>query len=186
MRKLIFTLLLSLYASVVSAATIEYEIYSYMGEDNGVLLAKGARTYDEADVEVIEKEHRGEVHWAKSLELEGGFRIGASIYREPRITGFGLWAKNSPCGFSWEWFNASSSDTFKKLQEGGVVSVKYRKVEGLLEIAAISFESDIFLRLNETRKEVAGVTHRILIKKGSVLVFATSNALQRPAALVRP
>jgi hypothetical protein len=186
MKKLIVTLVLALCASLARAETIEYEIYSYTDDGNSVLVANGVRSYDASDIEVIEKEHRGEVHWAKSLELESGFRIGASIYREPKITGFGLWAKNSPCGFSWEWFTASSSDTFDKLQEGGAVSVKYHQSNGLLEIGSISFESDISLRLNETRKEIGGVTHRILIKKGSVLAFGPNNALQRTAALTRP
>lgn len=159
------------------AAKIVYEIYSLDANRSPTLLAKGIKEYSDSDIRIERREHRGQVHWSKSLPLEKGFGVGASIYREPEITGFGIWAEGSLCGFSWEWFNVKSPGKFKKLQESGEISVVYREMEKNKEIAEIHFDTDISLRLNES-KEVGKKTHRILIRQGSVLKFPPNNALQ--------
>ena len=182
MKKLTVLIVLCVFSVVVFGESITYEIYRFTENNVKKLIGKGVKEYTLSDVEVIEKEHKGGVHWAKSLALEGGYRVGASIYRESEITGFGLWAKKSSCGFSWEWFNASGSETFSKLQEGGSVSVEYNEIDGLKEIVKVSFDTDISLRINETRKEIGGVTHRILIKKGSILKFSSDNNTFQPTA----
>lgn len=179
-------IIFSLLASMAHGESISYEIYSFMGSPEGQLIARGTKEYALSDIEVTEKEYMGEIHWTKVLELEDGFKIGTSIYRETEITGFGLWAKQTPCGFSWEWFNASGPGKYNKLQEGGSISVEYHESNGLKEIVTVRFDMDISLRLDEERKEIDGITHRILVKKGSVLKFSPDNALQRTVAQSRP
>ncbi len=121
-----------------------------------MLVGKDTQEYSLSDIEVIaiERKYNG-VHWAQALELEGGFRVGTSIYREPEITSFGLWAKHGPCGLSWEWFNVDASSPLicKKLQASSAVSVEYHETEELKAIVAVHFDTDISLRLNENRKE---------------------------------
>jgi hypothetical protein len=172
---------LSIFATVGRAEKIAYEIYAIDEAGKPSLMGKGVKDYGDADLEIEERNVRGEIHWSKSLEFEGGFSIGASIYREPEVTGFGLWARHTPCGFSWEWFNATVPGHFKKLQETGHLSVAYRDVGPLKEITQIVFDTDVSLRLNESQ-EIHRDTHRILIKKGSVLKFPPNNSLHRTRA----
>lgn len=184
LRRFALAVLLSV-ALPAWAEKIVYELSSLDGNGNPTLLAKGSKKYSDSDIRIEKREHRGEVHWSKSLSLEKGFGIGASIYQEPEITGFGIWAEGSACGFSWEWFNVTGPGKFKKLQESGEVSVVYREVRQNKEIAEIHFDTDISLRLNES-KEVGKKTHRILVRKGSVLKFPPNNAFQGTVALARP
>lgn len=181
LRRLILLCSLLMFAHAGHAAQIDYEIYSVDVASKPTLLAKGVKQYGDADLAVDERKSRGSVHWSKSLELEGGFFIGASIYREPAVTGFGLWAQRSPCGFSWEWFNASTPGRFEKLQETGRVSVTYRSVGKLKEISEIAFDTDVSLRLNESQ-DIDRDTHRILVKSGSVLKFPPAHSPNRSRA----
>lgn len=169
---------LSLCMNASKAEKIDYEIFALDEAGKPSLLAKGTRDYGDADIEVKERNSKGEIHWSKSIELEGGFSIGASIYREPEVSGFGLMAQHSPCGFSWEWFNASTPGHFKKLQEMGYLAVAYRNVGAMKEIAEIVFETDVSLRLNDSR-DIHRVTHRILVRKGSVLKYPSNNSLHQ-------
>ena len=182
-RQYLLTLLL-VASPVINAEQISYEIYSFETDPYGTLIAKGVKDYSVSDVQVIKKEHRGEVHWSKILMLDNGFGISGSIYREPEITGFGLSAEGSECSFSWEWFNIIEPGKYKKLQETGQITAKYNRVDSLKEISEIYFDTDISLRLNES-KEVGRDTHRILIRKGSVLKFPP-NAFHGTVALSRP
>ncbi len=179
-RALLLSFLLAC-ATTGRAEKIEFEIYAIDEANKPALITKGGKEYGDADLEIEERNSRGEIHWSKSLELEGGFSVGASIYRETEVTGFGLWAKHSPCGFSWEWFNATASGRFKKLQEAGQLSVTYRDVGPMKEISEIVFDSDVSLRLNESQ-DIHRKTHRILVKKGSVLKFPPNNSLHRTRA----
>lgn len=156
-----------------------------MSDPNGVLIAKGVKEYSASEIQVIEKEHRGEIHWSKTLMLDKGFGISGSIYREPEITGFGLSAEGSECSFSWEWFKIIESGKYKKLQEAGEISVKYNRIGSLKEVSEIYFDTDISLRLNES-KEIGRDTHRILIREGSVLKLPPNNAFHETVALSRP
>lgn len=187
MRVLLLTVLLAC-SSLTRAEKIGYEIYAMNGAELPTLISKGIKEYSAADFLVEESNDRGRVNWSKSLELDGGFSIGASIYRESEVAGFGLWAQRSPCGFSWEWFNATAPGHFKKLQEVGLLSVSYRSEGNLKEIAEIVFDSDVSLRLNESQ-DTNRKTHRVLIKKGSVLKFPLNSSLnpdlQRKAAASR-
>lgn len=177
---LLFSLLL-ICAAAAKAEKIDYEIFAVDEAGNLALITKGVKEYGDSELDIEERNFRGEIHWSKSLELEGGFSVGASIYREPEVTGFGLWARRSPCGFSWEWFNAIAPGHFKKLQETGQLSVTYRNIGPMKEIAEIVFDTDVSLRLNESQ-DIYRKTHRVLVKKGSVLKFPLNNSLHRARA----
>jgi len=148
------------------ASTITYEIYDYSKDKNGHLVAAGSKEYSDVDINIA----CDNSHCKKILLLEQGYSVGASIYREQKLTGFGIWVRRNNQGFSWEWFNLDGNRTFKKLQEGGMVTVKYSGLPIVEEIAEIIFDTNISLRLNESN-EVGSVTQRILIKKGSILKF---------------
>jgi hypothetical protein len=174
---------LSILAFPVWAEKLSFEIYKLDEKGARIRIAEGVKEYQDADFEV--RKGRGDKHWSKSLSLANGFGVGASIYQEPKITGFGMWAQGSGCGFSWEWFNLSGPNSYVKLQESGEVSVLYRGAKEEKEIAEIKFDTDVSLRLRETRT-VNRETHRILIKKGSILKFPSNSNLQQAAALSRP
>jgi hypothetical protein len=172
MHRTLLPSLFLLFLLPAGAETIDYEISRISSDNVSIVLAKGKKEYSVSDIVVEEKNSDGEIHWSKTLPLENGFGVGASIYREPKLTGFGLWGVNDGCrSFSWEWFNIEKLGTFKKLQEGGMVLVTYQGQPLVEEIAEIFFTTDISLRINNSC-EVGKVTHRLLIKKGSVLTFA--------------
>jgi len=153
-----------------NAASISYVITDCTDATNPKEIASGTVSYSQSDIQVEQRGNDKQSFWSKSLELDAGYRVGASIYREKQIDGFGLWATHDRRSFSWEWFDQPRGDKFKKLQESGSVRVTYRNVQDLQELASITFESDVSLRINQT-DEVGKVTHRILVKKGSVLEF---------------
>ena len=170
-------------SSASRGETIVYEIYALPTEKDRTLLAKGVRDYKLTEVESYEHWLFSPHHWTKQLRIKDDFYIGGSIYRQPKMEGFGLWIKRdtkwyevwSDGGFSWEWFDQRQSDNvYRKLQGPGRVKVTMRTVNGLEEIATVEFLDDITMRLNDqpwftssTRK-----THHIIIGKGSVLRFA--------------
>lgn len=166
------------FSLVGRAERIEYEIHSIDDAGKPTPIGAGAKEYADSDFLVEQRSTQRETHWSKELELENGFRIGVSSYREPVVAGFGLWAKRSPCGFSWEWFDATDANRFAKRQEGGGLLVTYTKFGSDLEISRISFESDVSLRLNES-PDTLKMTHRVLIKAGSVLKLPPSVAFQK-------
>ena len=167
----------------VSAESLTFEIYALPKGGQKVLLAKGTKEYTLKDVEVEEHGFFGPKHWTKHLELRDRFYIGGSIYREPTLSGFGLWVERKPRwfeiwsdgGFSWEWFSRRQpNNVFRKLQGPGHVKVTLTKAAGSEEIATVEFLEDITMRLRDhpwfffsDRK-----THHIVIGKGSVLRFA--------------
>jgi len=167
MIKTVLSLIFVLWLSEAAfASSVAYEIYDFTQDKNGQLVAEGSKEYLYTDI----KAECDEVHCKKSLLLEQGYSIGASIYRESKLKGFGLWAKINDQGFSWEWFNLTGEGTFKKLQEGGMVTVTYQGLPAVEEIAEIIFDTDISLRLDDS-PQVGALAQRILIKKGSILKF---------------
>lgn len=166
---------MTVFAATCSAEKIEYEIYAVDEVGGTSLMAKGIRNYGDADLEVEERKVQGETHWSKSLELASGFSIGISIFREPEITGLGIWARRSPCGFSWEWFDAVAAGRFRKLQESGKLTVMHRDVGPLKEISEITFDTDVSLRLNESQ-DMNRITHRIVVKRGSTLKLPSAQS----------
>lgn len=170
-------------APAVDVGTLDYEIYEISEIDGKEmkLLAAGKKHYSSRDLYVKELRSRGQSHWSKSVALDKGFSIGAQIQREAEISGFGLWVKLSDCGFSWEWFNLAAPGKFTKLQESGELSVAYRQHGESKEIAGIVFDTDVWLRLDES-KRLDRITHRILVKKGSALEFPAEQTASRAQA----
>lgn len=133
------------------------------------IISEGTVVYDISDIVVEERNG----FTSKYLPVFETFNIGASIFREKEKGGFGLWIDKNGDGFSWEWFTPEEGNVFKKLQESGRVLVNYHSYEGLYEIESIEFLEDVSMRLDTLyfipfwfKK-----THRMLVKKGSVLIF---------------
>ena len=180
----IVLLFFSVLSYSVWAQKIEYQIFTVDEVGRQTKLVEGVKEYSDSDFEILKGRENNS--WSKSLELADGFGVGASIYRERMITGFGMWAQGSPCGFSWEWFKRSGPSSFIKLQESGEISVVFRhdKADGMSEIAEVRFDTDVSLRLSESKRDRE--THRILIRKGSVITFPSYSRLQTAAAAQRP
>ncbi len=137
------------------------------------IISEGTVDYSISDI-VVEKRNG---FTSKYLPVYENFNIGASIYREKEKGGFGLWIDRNGEGFSWEWFTPEKGNVFKKLQESGRVLVNYRSYDGLYEIESIEFIEDVSMRL-DTLDFIPfwfKKTHRMLVKKGSVLMFLPHN-----------
>jgi len=159
-------------ACVSNSASLQYEIYEFGERSNPKLIASGKKEYSQADIIIEEKLARDEPFWSKSLTLEAGFSVGASIYRNRETKGFGMWGSLSDCdSFSWEWFDLKALGVFEKRQESGQISVKYQGQPMYQEITDIRFDTDISLRVD---KKSGGeqVEYRIVVKKGSELKFS--------------
>ena len=112
-------LILVTAVSEVSAESIQYEIVALHWWGNE-LIAKGTYEYTVRDVRVTELA-TGDAHvWQKSVKIWGEYAIGASVYREASLDGFGLWVQKGQHGFSWDWFDRESKDVYRKLQGPGV------------------------------------------------------------------
>lgn len=176
MRSILTIAFILMISGVVLAESIEYELYDFTSAPEGVLVAAGTIEYSVDDVRIIQKKSKeGEIWWKKILWLEHGYGISASVYIESEVTGFGLTGTldNELCkhAFSWEWFQQKEGLDFYKIQEGGAVRIQTSEKDGGKVISKVVFETDISLRIN-TADDIKSVTHRILIKKGSVLAFA--------------
>jgi hypothetical protein len=151
---------------------LTYDAYSLGGAIGRQLLLHGVRTYSPAcDIDVRPLAANA---WNKSLLLEGGFVIEASVYREPTLTGFGLTIdKPAANGFSWEWFDIESGNVFRKLQGPGRVAVEVAKGPGYEELRSVEFLDDITLRYRDDSTNAPGAhTHEVVVRKGSVLRVA--------------
>ena len=163
--------------------TITFEIYALPKGEPPQLLAKGIKTYTSSDIKSTEYPLAGAQYWAKTLQLNEEFYIGGSIYREPKLGGFGLWVKRRPGpfefwstgGFSWEWFDyRQQNDVYRKLQGTGRVKVTMLRGSGYEEIGSVEFLDDVTMRLNDQPWFTFSLekTHHVIIRKGSVLRFA--------------
>ncbi len=168
MIKVVLSLIFAVCVSEAAlASTVSYEIRHSTQDKSGRLVAEGTKVYSYADIKVT----CVQTLCKKTLLLEQGYSVGASIYREPKLKGFGIWAVRNDQGFSWEWFSRAGEDSFKKLQEEEMVSVKYQGLPVLEEIAEIRFDTDVYLRLDEYHTS-DGNPQGIYIKKNSILKFA--------------
>lgn len=159
-------LFLSLLSSLSFATEISYEIYDIA---QNKIVAKGTRSYSKADVIENPYQSRGKQVVEKYVELESGFKVGARIFFEPKITGFGLVAQLTSEDFSWEWYNLERDSIFKKLQGGTFVEVRFSGAPLLQILQEVDFLDDTTLRFR--LDGAPDETHEILIKKGSVLRF---------------
>lgn len=150
LSRIFFVMLLLLLASLVHGADIHYRIYVLA--EQPTLLAEGNRVYDLEDIRVI----NAGTHYRKFLSIADGFTLGASVFPEENVDGFGLWIKKQPewwefwsdGGFSWEWFDRVSDDTFRKRQGAGLVKVAFTKRDGRFELASVQFIQAVTFRLN--------------------------------------
>lgn len=175
MLRLFAYLALCLLPLPAQAEKLSYSIYSLpliFGERE--TITEGVRTYVHDDIQVEAGPAPNVKNWRKTLVISHGFSIGASVYREPKIEGFGLWMHKNGGGFSWEWFDLEKENIFCKRQGAGRVKVQFRQVEGEQELASIEFLEDVTFRLDTLwlipfwDKD----THHLVVKKGGVLWLA--------------
>ena len=148
------------------AEVIDYEVREVSRIGTRV-IANGRRDYSPSEVKVYPYERDGKHIAEKLLELEQGFKVGARIFTEKGLTGFGLIAQQSDQDFSWEWFSQKAGSQFKKLQGGQLVEVQTQRSPFGEELVQILFLADTTLRFKPRGEP--DFTHHIVIKAGSVL-----------------
>lgn len=178
MCRFILTLLIVLTSSTVVAETISYSIYSLpilKGEPK--LVTEGKRVYSHSEIENQAGPAASEINWTRTLAIVNGFEIGASVYREPRTDGFGLWIRKDGEGFSWEWFIRESDQIFRKLQGSGRLKVRFARFGQMEELAEVEFLDDVTMRL-DTRglgtfiPFLSKSSDHLVVRKGSILWLA--------------
>lgn len=154
---------------------LSYAIYAYPffgGEAK--LVREGTLTYRHSDVRTLMHPGADGTMSVKVLEVADGYQIHGNIFREERLDGFGLSLSKEGHGFSWDWFDRSSGDIFRKLQGGGQLQVRTRTVGDKVELAEVLFLDDVTLRLD--RYWIIPFRNRnsdeMVVKRGSVLWFA--------------
>lgn len=145
------------------------QIFSYeaLTVDNAGVrkrLGEGIREY-RPGVDVLVEEMRPDA-WEKTLQLDYGLSISASVYPKEKLIGFGLVISKDDSGFSWEWFNRDEGNVFRKLLGGGKVKVSVLDGNGSQELVAVEFLDDIVLTCED---KGSGITYEVHVKKGSVL-----------------
>ncbi len=171
MKRILIAVLLIAQWQFAAAEVIEYEIYelSKSGEARQ-LIARGKREYSLKDIEVHPYQRDGRQIAEKLIELEQGYRVGARIFYEKELTGFGLLAKRTKADFSWEWYNKETGNRFKKLQGHTYVTVRTVGQPMVEELTEVKFLEDTNLRFIANRQGMDD-THSIIVKAGSVLKF---------------
>lgn len=172
MLRIVFWILFALAASRAHAETINYSIYSIpLFGSQRELVSEGKKVYAPSDIKVAKVTAADKEGWQKSLSVAPEFEVGASIYRERQVDGFGMWIHKNGSGFSWEWFVRESPDTFRKLQGNGLLKVRFTRSESFDEVDEIEFLTDVTMRLN-TRWFIPFLhkdTDELVVRKGSVL-----------------
>jgi hypothetical protein len=163
-----FLLLIIALPRLSHAETVEYEIRE-VSRIGSRVITKGSRDYSLSEVKAYPYERANKHIVEKLLELEQGFKIGARIFNEKELTGFGLLAQQTDGDFSWEWFSKESGSRFKKLQGGQSVEVETVPFPLGEELAQVRFLEDTTLRFKQ--EGAANETHHIIVKAGSVLRF---------------
>ena len=175
MRALLMASVVAGMTSISLAEELRFEAYALAPNAERKLLQKGKVEYSPAkDVQVTDEALPGRpYHWGKRLLLFGPYELEADVYRESTLDGFGLVIndRDHPGGFSWNWFDRESDDTFVKRKGSGRLRVTVRQVNALVELEAVEFLDDIILRYKENiRRQPPGEhTHEFVIFKGSVL-----------------
>lgn len=163
----IVTLLIILFCNSVYAAEIGYEIIE---KSSATIIAKGIREYGKEDLLLSPYVTQGRHVVEKFIELEKGFKVGARIFQEHRLAGFGLVAQLTDEDFSWEWYNHKEGNLFVKLQGGTLAKVKSSGLPVIEILEEVEFLEDTKLcfQLGGPGRDES---HDIVIKKGSVLKF---------------
>ena len=160
-------LLLLVLSSYTTAEIITYEIYHTLTHK---LIASGIKQYTKKDIIEHPYQRNGQEINEKLLELEQGYKIGARIFKEEKLTGFGLVAELKLSDFSWEWYNITDNLLFKKLQGGTLVSVGIGGGPIYQILEEVNFLDDTELEFTTGCKNKK-TSYTILIKQGSVLKF---------------
>jgi hypothetical protein len=160
---LLVNVLLFLAASFVYAQTAEdkrgmhgFIKYKLINADNNVVMSSGEMGIKETFVEKKDIACKpGKVYFeGRYFKIYDGFIVGFSNYGckdKAALDGFGMWLNRLPHDVgSWEWYDKTDENTFKKLQGNGVVKVEYREREGYWEIAKIKFIGDQVFRCEKT------------------------------------
>ena len=178
MYRSLLALFIALSSSMVFAETISYSIYSlpiFRGEPR--LVAEGKRVYSHDEIRSTPGPVAGITNWSRTLAIANGVEIGASVYRESKTDGFGLWIHKDGQGFSWEWFTRESDQVFRKLQGPGRLKVRFARIGQLEELAEIEFLDDVTLRVNTLWFTtfipfLNQESDHLVVRKGSVLWLA--------------
>jgi hypothetical protein len=157
------------FAYCRNSGSLQYEIYELQGNSAAKLLAKGTVEPSTRDVAIIEGSTLGQTFLQKSVALSDGFRIGASVFPEKTLDGFGLWIRRDDGGFSWNWFVRENGLTYRKLQGPGRVKVTLAPNKDYEELIAIEFLDDVTLTGRFGWFSLLSDTHYVVVKKGGVL-----------------
>lgn len=169
MNNVLKSIALLFVCQVCAAETITYEIYERV--ESGAftkLVAAGSRTYGLTDLVISPYESDGKYIREVFVELEQGYKIGARIFSERRLTGFGLLAQKTDRDFSWEWYDKLEGNEYVKRQGGTTVTVKVTGLPLFEELASVSFDEDAHLSFIFNQKGDES-THLIVVKSGSIL-----------------
>jgi len=166
--KIILLIIALLFTAPAFAETINYEIYE---KATGTLIGSGVKEYSSNDIILNPYKSRGRSVVEKFIELEQGYKVGARIFLESKLTGFGLIAELKEGDFSWEWYDQLEGDTFRKLQgKRGLVKVRVSGLPVQEVLEEVEFLDDAKLSFQQGGAGKSE-SHDIIIKKGSVFKF---------------
>ena len=172
-RTLLTVAVLFLTALLLASArgcrdSFDYAIYAIPTGSKPDLLAQGTAKADGTNVKSAEGAAFGRHFQRKWIELESDFIVGANVYREKRLDGFGLWIRRHGSGFSWNWFTRESGLVFRKLQGSGRIEASLTPNKEYEELSGVEFLDDVTLT-GQFGWLPYWDTHQVIIKKGSVL-----------------
>ena len=163
-----FILFLAVFtANVAASSEISFEIRDHAVDQ---VIHSGSVEYSSRDViETWYEYPDGEPVAEMEVPLDGGFTVGARIFSETKLTGFGIVGHRARTDFSWEWFELCSGETFNKLQGDAQVKVRLSGMPVFEILREIELLDDVLVEIQSYPGE--GVTYSILLKAGSVLKF---------------
>lgn len=161
------------------AESFSFEVYVLEGSGKR-LLSKGEKTYTRKDIDVTKLSGRGMTLANMSLDLGNGFAVGCTDDGQSSVEGIGLWMNRVPredesdqyAGFSWELYKRSAGAVFKKVTGDGQIRIETRRVGEIEWLTRVEFLDDTVFHLVAKRgAKPTEISHEMLIRKGSVLVF---------------
>lgn len=179
MPQALITILILLLSTSVRGQSFWFELFAR--ESSGVRLIKEGTLQSSANETTVTRWPRDPKVLDKQLSLKSGFVVGLGDHAESRLTGIGLWVKRLPSpmeasqypGFSWEWFDLSTGNTFQKRKGDGSIRITTRSIGERVLVERVEFLDDITFELNAKEDGAPGTyTHELRIKKGSVLAFS--------------
>ena len=169
-----------IFAAAASAVAVgqsfKYELLDISNEP-ARLLAKGSIDIKSKLAITASAERIGSSNMKRELGLPGGWAVGCSDYREPTPKGFGCWLSRRPTqvsldqydGFSWEWYDLQTGNTYVKRQGGARLTLKQGLDNGLPMIESLEFQDDTVFTANVGPLKPGKDTHELRIQSGSIL-----------------